>query len=402
MGHMPYPWEKGYFPTAIENWFNEGLDAIGPNDTAVQILTKTGPKNRLRAIWRYASVCRQLREGEANPATIRRVTKDNSIIFSGLFPTLSATPNMVTWADRIAHDWFGMEQVGADWYRQTPATWAPSKSLGHWNGYFGNVELILCETLQRMLELSLGLDHLDPASLPSPVPTPGQAQQIETKLRTDATCVWPVYVFLSCPNAWFESWVTWQCHDTASAVRGQVTVVLATPGHDRPVTPSPIDLERDEPDLTLAGATTTIANPYYLHGRDQKTPNHGYEGDFLTGRISPGAGSTAPSGPFTRTVDPPVGPAAVKGGPRTNHQGMWTVTHANHDSTIVWNNFPNPTSPNWGRPGLQAWDLPPFTVQRCADVDERRDLGGVSNPNVLTGLYDVVVVQPAAMDGGVW
>jgi hypothetical protein len=54
-----------------------------------------------------------------------------------------------------------------------------------------------------------------------------------------------VYLFLTCPQPWFETWITWQCHAKNSPVRGQVTVILSTPGHERPVTPSPIDMEAD-------------------------------------------------------------------------------------------------------------------------------------------------------------
>ncbi len=45
-----------------------------------------------------------------------------------------------------------------------------------------------------------------------------------------------------------------------------------------------------------------------------------------------------------------------------------------------------------------------FRPSRCtgAPLRERRDLGGNSDPATLTGLYDVVVVQPASRDGGVW
>ncbi|HET6950311.1 MAG TPA: hypothetical protein VFI47_08050 [Acidimicrobiales bacterium] len=402
MGYMPYQWEKGFFPTAVESWFNEGLDATGPADGAQAILAaREGPRRRLRAIWRYASVCRQLRDGAANPAAIRTVTKENSIIESSLFAALGDTGPM-DWKATIARDWFGMEESGGTWYRQTTATWVQGKSLGHWNGYFGNVELIVCETLQRMLELSLGVPHLhlDPATFPAPVPSEADAATIVNQLRQQATHVWPVYLFLTCPSPWFEGWVTWQCHDTASAVRGQVTVMLSTPGHDRPVTPSPLDVVGDTDQLTIGGATTP--NPYYLYGRD------GYQGDYITIDNPASTGTTGTAGvvpaTFRRTPGSPVKGGAPSGQEpaRTHHQGMWLVTHANHDSTIVWNNFPEPTKPNWGQPNVESWDLPPFAVHRCADVRERRDLGGTSDPEALTGMDDVVVVQPARRDGGIW
>jgi hypothetical protein len=401
MGFMPYPWEKGFFPTAIEDWFNEELDAAVPNDTPKQILTaREGPKRRLRAIWRYADVCRRLRLGAANPAQIRTVTRENSIVESGLFSYQEVADTGIAWQEVIARDWFGMEKLDGTWYRQDPATWAPSKSLGHWNGYFGNVELIVCETLQRMLELSLGVPHLELTAAPSG----GDVDALVNDIRDHATRVWPVYMFLSCPNPWFEGWVTWQCHDTTSPLRGQVTVVLSTPSHDRPVTPSPIDVAHDTNTL-FPGTGTTMPNPYYLHGREPGPPNRGYKGDYITitsGVAVTASGSVLPA-TFNRAREAPTGDGVVKAphAPR-HHQGMWLVTHANHDSTIVWNNFPEPKSPNWNQPNIEAWDLPPFAVHRCAALGERRDLGGTTDPAALTGMYDVVVVQPASLDGGVW
>jgi hypothetical protein len=392
MGFMPYPWEKGFFPTAIEGWFNEGLDAAGPNETPQQILAaRKGPERRLRAIWRYADVCRRLRRGAANPAQIRTVTRENSIVESSLFSDQEVAGTNVAWQDVIACDWFGMEKLDGTWYRPDPATWVPSKSLGHWNGYFGNVELIVCETLQRMLELSLGVAHLDLTDAPSG----GDVDAHVSEIRGRATRVWPVYMFLCCPNPWFEGWVTWQCHATTSPLRGQVTVVLSTPSHDRPVTPSPIDVERDTKKLTFAGTETP--NPYYLHGTDPGSPNHGYKGDYITITRAPERTTDGilPAR-FDRTPGAPTGDGVA------DHQGMWLVTHANHDSTIVWNNFPEPKSPNWNRPEVEAWDLPPFAVHRCAALEERRDLGGTSDQTSATGMYDVVVVQPASLDGGVW
>jgi hypothetical protein len=399
MGFMPYPWEKGFFPTAVEHWFNEELDAADLDDTAQQILARKGPKRRLRAIWRYADVCRQLRAGEANPASIREVTAANSIIKSALFGVDEVTDTEIAWQKVIAEDWFGMQKIGNTWYRQDPGTWAPSKSLGHWNGYFGNVELIVCETLQRLLELSLGVDHL----VLDHTPTGDEIHDHEERLRDRATRVWPVYMFLSCPNPWFEGWVTWQCHATNSPLRGQVTVTLSTPSHDRPVTPSPIDVEKDLDTLTIPGKATA-PNPYYLHGREPEAPNRGYRGDYITitnALALSAAGEVVPA-TFSRRRDAPTGDGVVKGEGVPYHQGMWLVTHANHDSTIVWNNFPEPTSATWNQPEVESWDLPPFAVHRCAALRERRDLGRTSDPATLTGLYDVVVVQPASRDGGVW
>jgi hypothetical protein len=196
--------------------------------------------------------------------------------------------------------------------------------------------------------------------------------------------VWPIYVFLTCPQPWFGAWVTWQCHQHGSPIRGQVTALLQSPGHSRPITPSSLDREGDGP--TIPGSNRT--NPYFLVGRDVKnaagTPNSGYEGRYID------------------TSDHVQGKEPVAA---TKDQGMWCVTHENHDSTIVWSTFHEPTAQNWPGPGgvpREAWELPPIATYRCARLDQRGDRGNpVPVTDVLEGYYDIAVVAPAALDGGI-
>lgn len=396
MGVMPYQFEKGLFPLALEAWFNEGLDAAPPAATAPEIMAPAATPvcvgRRLRAIWRYGQVARLLR-GPFNPG----VTEENSFVLSGFFndPKLVQAGIQRT----IAQDWFGMTPPTASepsWRRPDPQTWTSATPLGMWNGYYGHVELIVAETLQRMLEVSLGLDHR--AVFPAAIYKSDAAQkQVENELRQEVKRVWPIYLFLTCPKPWFEGWVTWQCHAPDVALRGQVTVILATPGHSRPVTPSPIDLEHDQEMIdiedpwgqpvfdTVTKQRARRPNPYFLRG----VADSGYDGIVLNA-VQGGAQK------FQAAGTDPVGCAG--------EQGMWVVSHENHDSAIVINSFAEPNRPNWNPSAVdpaEAWDLPPIATYRPATWEERADVGGTPDPTVLSGYDRIAVVQPAGRDGGI-
>lgn len=412
MGVMPYRLEKGLFLMVLESWFNEGLEHVGDGATKEDIFELCeGPRRRLRAIWRYCSIAAKLRAaGEEGRESIREVTPENSLIESRIFrsPKAQVIPGL---KGSIAEGWFGMKPAGDRWERPLVSDWKPDPdgrlpSLGRWSGYYGNTELILVETLQRMLEVSLGLDHQD--TVPDDPTDRDTTAAYEARLRGLTTRVWPVYLFLTCPQPWFEAWVTWQCHRKSSLLRGQVTVTLSTPGHDRPVAPSPVDVLDDPKEVPKRPpGSGTVANPYYLHGLADEPYNTGYEGPY----VDPG---------------PPV---ELKGGDPKNTslheragQGMWVITHPSHDSTIVWTTFHEPTVPNFG-PGaptpVEGWDLPPIAHYRCAPLGERPDVmalvhaaeperqvtAGASTPAPLTispeAYYNVVVVSPASRDGGI-
>jgi hypothetical protein len=380
MGIMPYQFEKGLFPTLLEAYFNDGLDDLAPTATVAEALALSGPGARLRAIWRFGSVARFLRE--SNPEDTLVVTPENSFIHSRMFPGAPQPPDFQR---IVAERWLGMSVAGSGkqrtFVRNDPRAWHPGATVGHWNGYYGNVELIVAEAVQRVLEVSLGLDHVDPPRIDI---TRDEAKALEDQLAKQVTRVWPIYLFLTCPKPWFEVWITWQRHSRSfPQFRGQVTVILATPGHDRPVSPSAVDLVADQPQRPDGRP-----NPYYLHGREDLAD--GYDGRYVepSSRATParivGADPTTSDGP----------------------QGMWVVTHENHDSAIVWSSFfegigfakvPN-FAPGGSRP--EAWDLPPIANYRPSTIEERSDVGISPKSQGLTGYADVVVVQPAGRDGG--
>jgi hypothetical protein len=156
---MPYPLEKGDFPLLIEGYFNEGLEQADENDKPSDIFGKSvGAQRRLRAIWRYCEIVQKLKAGKTNEPSIEQVTADNSLVLSSFFQ--GTTPHLGVFQQLMAENWFGMLPDGkGGWKRRLTSSWTPLQSLGHWTGYYGNVELIMVEAMQRMLEVSLGLEH---------------------------------------------------------------------------------------------------------------------------------------------------------------------------------------------------------------------------------------------------
>jgi hypothetical protein len=389
MGVMPYQFEKGLFPTLLEAYFNDGLDDLAPTATLEQALALPGPTARLRAIWRFGSVARFLRDSQ--PEDTLEVTPENSFVLSHMFPAQPPPPPRPDFQRIVAERWLGMTVTDdgnqRKFVRNDPRDWQPDATIGRWTGYYGNVELIVAEAVQRLLEVSLGLDHLDPPTIHT---TLSEAKALEDQLAERVTRVWPIYLFLTCPKPWFEVWITWQRHSRSyPQFRGQVTVILATPGHDRPVSPSPVDLvndQREQPDGR--------PNPYYLHGREDLAD--GYGGKYVES-IDPVTGDALPQ-PRTSGADP-----TTSGGP----QGMWVVTHENHDSAILWSTFfegldfakTSNFSPGVQKP--EAWDLPPIASYRPSTIEERDDVRITPKSPGLTGYDRVVVVQPAGRDGGV-
>ncbi len=84
------------------------------------------------------------------------------------------------------------------------------RRTGFWQGYYGNVEEVFRQTLIRGLEVSLGIAH-------GAVIAPGELPPRHL----------PIEFFWTCPQSWFEGWVSWRWNPIAR--NGQVNVVFATP-----------------------------------------------------------------------------------------------------------------------------------------------------------------------------
>jgi hypothetical protein len=268
-------------------------------------------------------------------------------------PALNADPDNQTVEARQAHlnrDWYGMERLDGDgWLTQQQAggfvqltlnqlpqqvrtrleaaappvdgeraeverfgaevakaledhSYGPSDDIFHswpttgfWFQYFGDVQAILRETLIRAIEVSLGLAHVAPGDEPC-------GEKPDRHL--------PIELFWKCPQRWFEGWVCWRSDRHTGT--GQVTVMLATPGHGKPVLESP-----------LAGKGF-VENP----------PDSTWD---------PAEGEREP---------PSNGVFSDNGGPRQAPKGMWVITHADHAQL--------PATPDEGPTTSGRWSIPSF------------------------------------------
>jgi hypothetical protein len=94
--------------------------------------------------------------------------------------------------------WFGRTQAkaGDPWVKQAPFDPKKPTTTGYWRQWYGNSEGIVAETFIRAVEISLGIEHVDPVKTP-----------LESLVPTRC---WPIEVFWRCPAPWFEGWVTWR------------------------------------------------------------------------------------------------------------------------------------------------------------------------------------------------
>jgi len=190
---MPYLLEKGPAMTYLEEFLNGDL------------VTMVGSLDALR-------------------------TNPNQSLFGlgGVFP------DDVDLEHRLRTNWFGQQatkNAAGEWqYAPQPALDKDDpRPTGYWIGYYGSVESILRETLIRAVEVSLGIEHLQPVPLRHGVLSPPRR--------------WPIEMFWKCSNPWYEGWVTWRRQRLGGSVpvsgagpqieTGQVTVVLASPGDNR-------------------------------------------------------------------------------------------------------------------------------------------------------------------------
>jgi hypothetical protein len=141
-------------------------------------------------------------------------------------PTLNSTtlnsnpyPTAQSRRDHMNEHWFGRRPVrDGGWQTQDPFDQVQNPTTGFWHNWYGDAEGIVAQTFIRAVEVSLGLDHIEPAD-------PATVVLIPTRY-------WPIEIFWRCPAPWVEGWVTWRTDDQATnPPSGHVTVHLHTPGH---------------------------------------------------------------------------------------------------------------------------------------------------------------------------
>jgi hypothetical protein len=280
VGVMPYHLEKGRYLQLIEDTLNEGIEAVVDNNKAI---TFSGLKRRYSMLEYMRGVVARpcdLTDGEA---------EDGGLL---LWPGTMTDADIGFPMFRImAEEWFGY-RIRPDGSLDTKPD--PNKPTGMWDGYQGNVERILANSLVRAIEVSLGIDH--DAPIPSAAPPRS----------------WPIYFFLKCQQPFFESWVTWQCHSANRRASGQVTVIWATPGHNHPVSDHPVPIDK----------------------------NHNHKDDFVS--------TLRNDGEF---LEDPISASAVDTNGRP-HQGIWVVTHRDHKKLNVFDTSVPSSYLEWGPPLL--------------------------------------------------
>jgi hypothetical protein len=196
---MPYYYETGPTFEVLEDVLNNGDPP-------------TAPAPRFPGDDRAIHVLNQLRDPAVLIATIMGL---DSV-------TLNAGPNP-TVADRIRavnRDWFGMveDSTGA-WSPQPPFDPTNPVTTGRWVNWYGHAEAIVRTTLQRALEVALGLEPDQPIAVGASPPRH-----------------WPIAMIWKCGQPWFEGWITWR----RQADYGLVFVVFSTPGNGDPISTTPL------------------------------------------------------------------------------------------------------------------------------------------------------------------
>jgi hypothetical protein len=277
---MPYHLEKGHYLLLIEATLNEGIEAVVDDDTVTAF----------PALDRRYSMLEHMRAVVARPCDLTHGESETGGLLA--WPEFMDDDAVGFKISKIiAKNWFGY-RVRSDGSLDTKPH--PNKPTGMWDGYQGNVERIIANTLVRAIEVSLGLDH----GAPIPEGAPPRS--------------WPIYFFFKCQQPFFEGWVTWQCHSVNRRAAGQVTVVFATPGHNHPVSdhPIPIDVDGDH--------------------QDDLVPTLRNDGEFMEEPIA--APAHDPSG--------------------QPHQGVWVVTHRDHKKLNVFDTSVPSSYLEWGPPLL--------------------------------------------------
>jgi hypothetical protein len=183
---MPYHLEKGPLLSVLDDFFNSG--------SKTRLITAL---KELRAGVDLTSI------GVFDSPNLYTYTAPDGTVKTYPYP-YDSQPHLVA---HFNEHWLG-----------NPSPW-PGQTA-HWQFYKGPVEKIIRETLERAIELVLGLPH--GGSLDG--------------LRLADLRKWPIDFWWKCPQPWFEGWVTWRRIGSTS---GHVTVIFATPADDGVVLRTP-------------------------------------------------------------------------------------------------------------------------------------------------------------------
>lgn len=152
-------------------------------------------------------------------------------------------------------DWFGMRpRPGGGWEPQAPFDPVTNPSTGYWQQWYGDAEGIVRTTLQRAVEVALGVDPDAPVDASVP---PARH--------------WPIDILIKCTQAWMEGWVSWRAHGGT----GHVTVIFAVPGNGHPLLTSPLaPPARSLPEYGCPPAACSGARGLWLIGHSREVAHH--------------------------------------------------------------------------------------------------------------------------------
>ncbi len=185
----------------------------------------------------------------------------------------------VLWPAAMQHvrvDWLGNPAFdpATKQFRQPPVA-DPSQAgpTGFWKQWHGPAEAILRETLQRSIEVSLGVEHVASSTAENAQSAPATQFDPAEAPAGPYSRWWPVEMLWVCGAPNFQGWITWRKHGLGPT-EGQVTVVFTTPA---PVTPYPMY------DSVYVGASAPPAS----RGANYKDANVGEGVDALTDLNAP-------------------------------------------------------------------------------------------------------------------
>jgi hypothetical protein len=151
-----------------------------------------------------------------------------------------------------------VEHIARDWLGEQSGVWDPlhPQQTGWWTGWRGNAEGIIRETVQRGLEVLLGVNH-------GVAPATAKSGKSKRKWRIDFS--W------ACGSAMFQGWVTWA--DWGSD-EGRVSVVFITPGTGKPMYATvhgPGNTQPVPPDYEDPAGNSNHAYGMWVIGQDKTT-----------------------------------------------------------------------------------------------------------------------------------
>jgi hypothetical protein len=220
---MPYSMEVGPYLSLFESYFNDDPKR------AVDALNSLRTQSNNIASHQVAAAEGQAGQAQTDRTALEADNRFTDIFLKVPFTELEGGPsNRRTTeglVDYMDQSWFGLPARNG-----ATSTAGAQVPVGVWEGWEGQAQAIVRETIIRALEVSLGLDH-------SYEPIDGAVGQH-----------WPLGLRAVCGLRWWEGWIRWLRWETS----GYVDVIFLTPPNSigdavEPVLLRPIGTRRKPP-----------------------------------------------------------------------------------------------------------------------------------------------------------